>query len=324
MPMTDAPQTRRAGRREGALTLAGLQTFVAVAEARGFGQAAQMLGVSQPSVSVQIATLEQALGMLLFTRRPRLELTEPGRELYLRARLVLGRMDELEAAMRDIRQLERGQLAFGFSTAHYAMPLLARFAAAHPSIRVNMTMGNTTQLLDQLTECRLDVGLMSLIKPLPGFVAVRVATPALCLCMPAGHRLAAAQCIEPAMLGDVPVVLREPGSVTRAVFESICESAGLQPNIAMEAASGVAVIEAVRAGFGLGPVFAGTVPNDPALSVRPFSDTPRGCGVFAVALRETLALPPVGAFMALLREDAGEGKPVREIGVAAPSDAHPP
>ncbi|MBP8310016.1 MAG: LysR family transcriptional regulator, partial [Burkholderiaceae bacterium] len=57
-------------RRDRSVTLSGLRTFVAVVQARGLSGAARVLGVTQPSVSVQLAALERACGVLLCHRKP--------------------------------------------------------------------------------------------------------------------------------------------------------------------------------------------------------------------------------------------------------------
>jgi tRNA uridine 5-carboxymethylaminomethyl modification enzyme len=57
--MTTAPKTGDAGRREGAITLPTLRAFVAVSEAGSVSAAAERLGVSQPTISVQLAALER-------------------------------------------------------------------------------------------------------------------------------------------------------------------------------------------------------------------------------------------------------------------------
>jgi DNA-binding transcriptional LysR family regulator len=167
-------------------------------------------------------------------------------------------------------------------------------------VRITTLLGNTTQLLDQLADCRVDVAIMSLTAPHPHFASFRFATPRLCLCLPRDHRLAAASHLTPDDIRETPIVLREPGSVTRSVFESACAAGGVEPRIGMVAGSGEAVIEAVRAGFGLGAIFDGTLGADPALVARPFGDMPKDCGVYVVAVPESLALPPVTAFTKLL------------------------
>jgi len=80
--MTTSGSTRGPGRREGDVTLSGLRVFVAIAEAESFSGAAAVLGVSQPTVSVQLAALEQACGVLLLHRKPKLALTASGQDLF--------------------------------------------------------------------------------------------------------------------------------------------------------------------------------------------------------------------------------------------------
>ena len=291
---------RSRGRPDAGITLVSLRAFVTVVEREGFGPAAEHLGVSQPAISTQIATLEQGLGLILLNRRPRLELTEPGRELFNRARLVLSRVDEIDEAMSEMRRLERGQLCLGYSTPHHAMPLLAKYRQRYPSISVTMRMGNTSELLNLISDCRVDVGIMGLPEPLEDFHSVRFEVPELCLCLPRTHPLATSVRIEPVAIERLPIVLREPGSVTRQVFERICEGAGIGVTQSLVAATGGAVVEAVRAGLGVGPVFSGTVGPGEDLCVIPFGTTPAEVGIFAVCLRETLGLPTVSAFFEFL------------------------
>ncbi len=296
--MTTPPPTK--GRPSAGITLVSLRAFVAVVEKGGFGPASEHLGVSQPAISTQIASLEQGLGLILLNRRPKLELTEPGRELFNRARVVLSRVEEIDHAMNELRRLERGQLCLGYSTPHHAMPLLARYRGTFPSVSVTMRMGNTTELLSLISECRVDVGIMGLSGPLEDFHCLRFAQPVICLCVPSGHPLAKETRIVPQAIADYPIVLREPGSVTRQVFETICAGAGVSATPSLVAASNGAVVEAVRAGLGVGPVFSDTVSNSAGLSVIPFGTTPTDVGVYAVSLRETLGLPTVRAFFDLL------------------------
>ena len=131
------------GRREGGITVAALRAFVAVVEAGGFSAAAQMLGLSQPSVSAQVHNLEEACGLRLLHRRGRLELTEDGRTLLVRARLALARVDEFARAAGDLTALRGGRLVLGFSSPAFAMPLLARFSAAQAMARGSRSVATT-------------------------------------------------------------------------------------------------------------------------------------------------------------------------------------
>lgn len=291
------------GRPEAGITLVSLRAFVTVVEAGGFGPAAERLGVSQPAVSVQTAALEQALGLLLLNRRPRLELTEPGREMFNRARLVLGRVEEMDQAMQDLRQLDRGQFCLGYSTPHYAMPILARYRQNFSSVHVSMKTGNTTELLSLISDCRVDVAILALAEEPEDLHCMRFARPDLCLCVPVTSPLSSCIRIDPTQIAGLPLILREPGSVTRQVFERICAASNVPAAPSLIAASREAVVEAVRAGLGFGPVFSGTGQTGDDLAVIPFGDTPPTVGVYAVSLRETIDLPTVGAFFRLLEGD---------------------
>src|SRR6185436_5063450 len=84
-----------------AFTLRQLQYAVAVAESLSFRKAALLCHVSQPSLSAQLAQLEEALGRRLFERdRRRVLITAAGRELVERARLILRETDDLTELAR--------------------------------------------------------------------------------------------------------------------------------------------------------------------------------------------------------------------------------
>src|SRR4051795_8405389 len=97
-----------------AASLRQLQYAVAVADARSFRRAAEQCGVSQPSLSAQLAQLEGALGVRLFERDRRRVLPTPaGRELVERARQVLVAADDLMAAARSAGDPLAGTLRLG-------------------------------------------------------------------------------------------------------------------------------------------------------------------------------------------------------------------
>jgi DNA-binding transcriptional LysR family regulator len=295
----------RAGRRDGSITLAGLRAFVAVVEAGGLSAAARALGVSQPSVSVQLATLEAACGVMLLHRRPRLALTEAGRDLLLRARLVLSRFDELEHGLGELRALRRGRLVVGLSTPAFAMPLIARFQALHPGVTVSTRLGNTATLTENIAACGIDLAVMTLLEPLPGMACTTIARQRLVLCVPAGHRLATGRALRLPALAGLKLVMREPGSMTRRMLEQLLAGAGLAPQVQLEVGSREAVKEAVAAGLGVGALLDGEVGQDPRLATVKLLGAEAMAEVAVVGLPESLDLPAVAAFVALAAATAG-------------------
>src|SRR5271169_393451 len=97
------------------LTLRQLQYFVALAELRHFGKAAERCCVTQPALSMQVKELEDALGTQLIERkRGNLKLTAEGREIAERAHVVLNDVRDLQDYAR-YRQTLAGDLCLGVS-----------------------------------------------------------------------------------------------------------------------------------------------------------------------------------------------------------------
>lgn len=302
--MTSERENAGRGRREGGISLAALRCFVAVAEAGSLSRAAESLGISQPTVSVTLAGLERAAGTLLLHRRPRLVLTDVGRDMLIRARLVLTRMQELEGSVSAFRDLSRGSIAIGFSTPFFAMPMIATFLREHPAISLRTRLGNTAGLLEALTACQIEVAVVTLIDPVEDMACTKLADQRLVACMPRGNT---ASEISLEQLAAGPLVLREPGSMTRLMLERALAGRGLTPQVRLEVGSREAAREAVAAGIGVGVVLDGEIGEDDRIVAVPIQAPPIGGSVYAVALHECLDLPAVGEFIAA-------GKYVRESG----------
>lgn len=295
-----AEAVRLRGRRDAGITIAGLRAFATVVEAGGFSAAALRLGLTQPSVSAQIQGLEEACGVRLLHRRGGRVLTEAGRALLVRARLVLTRFEEFERAVSDHRALRQGRVQVGFSAPAYAMPLLSRFAAAHPLVELATQIGNTGQLLAWLAECRIDLGVMSLAAPRPGFACALIATLRLGLCLRRDDPWAARQAVAVRCLAGAALIHREPGSMTRALLEEAVAS--LTP-ARLEVGSREALVEAVAAGLGRGYVFEDQIGGDERVVFVPLARPTVIGRVYAVALAEMAEAPAVAALLGL----AGEG-----------------
>jgi DNA-binding transcriptional LysR family regulator len=300
--MTSEPVEPGGGRREGGISLSALRCLVAVAEGGSLSRAAEQLGVSQPTVSVALAGLERAAGTLLLHRRPRVALTEAGRDMLVRARLVLSRMQELEGSVSAFRGLSRGSLAVGFSTPAFAMPMIATFLAAHPAIAIRTRLGNSAGLLRALSACEIEVAVMTLIDPVEGMACTKLADQLLVACMP---RADAPARITLERLAAGPLVLREAGSMTRLMLERALAARGLVAAVRLEVGSREAAREAIAAGIGIGVVLDGELGGDSRLAAVPIAGPAIGGEVQAVALAESLDLPAVAAFIGAGRGAAG-------------------
>lgn len=133
------------------LDLQKLRMFVAAAQTRSFTRAAEQLDLTQPTVSQQIQTLERELGLALFERLGRgIELTVAGRALLPHAEQMLALEQTAETAVRAAAGLHERTLLLGVGNtlATYILPdLLQRFGWEHPEFAVQISIGNTEQLL---------------------------------------------------------------------------------------------------------------------------------------------------------------------------------
>lgn len=139
-----------------------LRSLVAIAEHGAFSRAASVLGLAQPSLSRQIALLEQEVGRPLLYRHGRgARLTEDGRRLVEAARPLLAALDNLPASLDD--PVPRGQVVLGvptFMSAHLAASLFGELRQRHPFLRIRLVDGFSGFVNQWLTEGRLDIAIL--------------------------------------------------------------------------------------------------------------------------------------------------------------------
>ncbi|MEH6772678.1 MAG: LysR substrate-binding domain-containing protein [Cereibacter changlensis] len=140
------------------LTLRQLGYFLALAEERHFGKAAERVHVTQPALSMQIREMEDALGTQLFERSPRdIRLTPAGREVETRARRIVGQVSELEAVARQQGLVGRINLGVIPTVAPYLLPeVLPLLRASDITRDLRLREATTDLLLAGLDRGQLD------------------------------------------------------------------------------------------------------------------------------------------------------------------------
>lgn len=148
-----------------AVTLRQLQYVVAVAALGGFRRAADACGVSQPSLSSQVALVESALGVQLFERGARgVRVTAAGAALVDRARAVLIAAQDLEEAARQRQDPWRGTMRVGVipTVCPYLLPEIAKpLKRALPDLHIVWSEDKTRALLEQLDAASLDAAVVA-------------------------------------------------------------------------------------------------------------------------------------------------------------------
>lgn len=283
-----------------------LRAFHAVASAGGFTRGAARLGLSQPALTVQVRALEQAYGLELFRRRgQRTELTEFGREVFRQAQQLFARLDDLEQLLGAAGSLRTGRLALGADGPFAVMDLLAAFLQRYPGMRVTMRLGNATRALADLREGHTDVAVLNLIEQGNDLFSRPLLRDRLVMLVKAGHEWAERTAVDFDELSAAPLILREPGSATRALLADAFAAADLVPRVALELGSREAVREAVLAGLGIGVVFARELVPDPRLQSLAIRGGDLGATVSLVCLAERRELRAVAAFFDVAHEVIG-------------------
>jgi len=280
-----------------------LRAFHAVAEAGGFTRAAARIHLTQPTLSGQVAALEESYGVKLFERRGRgVELTDLGRGLHDVTRRLFGQEAEAEQLLTAARGLTSGLLRVGADSPYHVIPLLATFNRRHPGIRLSMSFGNSERVLQELLDRRSDIAVLAEIRPDARIHAVPFRQDRLVAFVARGHAWAGRRSLRLAELSGQRLVLRELGSTTRAIFERAIAEAGIESGEVLEIGSREAVREAVAAGLGIGVVFESEFGRDPRLHRLHFRDIDLRAVEYAACLRERRPLRVVHAFFDLLQE----------------------
>jgi DNA-binding transcriptional LysR family regulator len=144
-------------------TLRQLQVFEAIVRLGSFTRAAEELFLTQPTVSMQIKKLTDAIGLPLFEHVGRnVQPTEAGRELYDACRRMFETLANLEMKMADLQGLKRGRLRLGvITTAKYFAPeILGEFSHLYPGIEVALKVSNRDSIIERMMANEDDLYIM--------------------------------------------------------------------------------------------------------------------------------------------------------------------
>ena len=271
------------------VTFTQLRYFVAVADVRHFTRAADLVGVTQPTLSRQLKALERELGATLVDRGARdgPALTAAGAALLPLARRMLADLDSARTAVAEIVGLRRGRVRVG-ATPSLCMGVLADvlrvFHGRHPEVRLELEESGSRPLVRALVRGELDIALV--IAPATGIDPALESTPLL------RERLSVASAADQALSGRGSVTVRElarrPLVVPRTGYDvrettlRAFDDAGVAPRFAVQGGEMDAVLRLVEAGTGVAVV------PDLVFAGRP-------------GLRRTVLTPPLYRTVALAR-----------------------
>lgn len=241
-----------------ALNLNLLRSFWMVAGCGSVSGAAQQHFISQPALSKAISELERQAGLPLLERGARgVRLTEAGQTLYEHAKAIFALEQSAEDALQAHRNLDCSTLRIGASTTistYVLPPLLAAFRQRHPGLTLKIARENTRQIEALLIAYQLDVALVEGPVHDPRITATPWREEELVLVCCPTHPLVGRSRVTTRDLQRCDWLVREKGSGTREVVESVLRDYGLPPENALEIGGAEALKQSAAAGLGVAVV----------------------------------------------------------------------
>jgi DNA-binding transcriptional LysR family regulator len=241
-----------------------LEVLVAVAREQSFSRAAQALHRTQPAVSQAIRRLESEIGEPLFDRSSKDgTLTAAGRVLHDFGQQMLNLRQSAQAAVKELKDLQRGKLALGANeyTVMYLLPVIPVFRARHPHIKVEVKRRLASRIPAEILGRDVEIGIVS-YKPSDATIAsVSVMTDELALIVSPEHPLAKRDTVSVRELGAESFIAHNVASPYREKVVRTFEKYRTPLNISMEMPTLEAIKRLVEQGMGVALV--------PRLTARP-------------------------------------------------------
>ena len=287
------------------MNLTQLRAFHLVARAGSFSAAARTEGLSQPTLSAQVKTLESTYGVGLFNRRGRgVQMTPAGQSLFNVTTRLFAAEEEARALLAGSRNLTRGHLRVSADSAYHVVPILAAMKKRHEGLTFTLKIDNSAAVLEHLIDHAADVAVMAKVTSDPRIHSMKLREDRLILFVTRTHPWSRRRRVSLADLAGRDIVVRERGSITREVFETGLAAAGIVPGSLIEVQTREAVRETVAAGFGIGVVFDSEFGSDPRFHPVAVADGDLNVGEYVVCLEERRRLALVRAFLDVAHEIA--------------------
>jgi DNA-binding transcriptional LysR family regulator len=236
-------------------TLRQFQVFEAIYRLGSFTRAAEELFLTQPTVSMQIRKLSDAIGVPLFEHVGRnVRPTEAGAEVYDACKSMFETLANLEMKISDMKGLRRGRLNMCvITTAKYLAPeMLGEFSRDYAGINLSLIITNRDTVIERMRANEDDLYIMGQVpEDELEVVSYPFGPNPLVVLAPRDHPLVGKKNIKLEEIAQEPFIIREAGSGIRDATYRIFESKGLKPNVRMELGNTEAIKHAIFGGLGI-------------------------------------------------------------------------
>lgn len=250
-----------------------IRAFDAVAREGSFSRAAQVLGLTQPALTIQVKALEERHGLKLLHREGRrVRLTEAGERLYSLSRQLASLEELIEETLVASQELQHGSLRLAVDGPHIVMGLFARFMALHPQVRLSVATGNSRMVRQELLDRHVDIGILPGVDEHPHIHAVPLWHHRGVVIVANNHPWAQRKSIALGELDGEAMIGREDGSMTQRLVDAAFARVKAKPRYVLELGSREALCEAVAAGLGHGIIWELEAYGSGRFTTLPLSD----------------------------------------------------
>ncbi len=221
------PRRRRGDRK---LVIDKLEFFITVAKEQSFSRAAEICGVTQPTLSAGIKQLEDALGVLLVNRSSRYHgLTREGERVLVWAKRIVADARAMRIEVRTLREGLSGQLTIAAipTALGIVSALTAPFLDNHPDVRFKVLSAPSTDILSMLDNLEIDAGVTYLDnEPLGRVRAVPLCAERYRLLTVAGNPLGDRERVTWSEVAGIPLCLLTPDMQNRRIVDGLMRESG--------------------------------------------------------------------------------------------------
>lgn len=289
------------------MNLRTLRVFVEVVRQGGFSQAAEVVSLTQSSVSKAVRTLEDELGTPLLNRiGHKSELTAAGEIAFRRALVLLAERNDLIAEINDLRDLKGGTLRIGLPPVGCGVlfaQMFATYRSRYPRVNIELIEHGSKKLRECLEAGEVD--LAALLIPIDEtFAYQQVRNEPLVAVLPGAHSLSRRKRINFSDLADSPFILFEEGFALNALIMAACDRRGIVPRVTARSGQIDFIADLVAAGLGVAflPRMLAQKHKHAGIALVPL-DEPDTDWNIALAWRAGAHLPPAAiAWLELAKE----------------------
>ncbi|MED3995696.1 MULTISPECIES: LysR family transcriptional regulator [Peribacillus] len=244
-----------------------LKTFVTLVEVKNFTKTAEILLMSQPSVSLHIKKLEEEFQTKLFLRSPKfLKVTLTGEILYDRAKQMITIYEQTRQDIQEHDRSIKGELKIGasFTIGEYILPsLLIDLQEEYPELELQVIIGNTEEIVQAVRLYKVDIGLIEGQTNEKELSVHPFMQDELFIVSSNNHELANKDDVEITDLHDQAWVTREVGSGTREYLNHVIRSNGLKIKSILTISSNQGIKETlIKNGSGLALLSRSVIERD--------------------------------------------------------------